>query len=150
MVLTVFTSQQTLPEVCSEQDEMDFLMEALIIRYTLRFLYWWWAGGKGVTQVIRTVNSLAGVQKRNPAFFFTRWRFSSIWVTDFSYLFISNKVTEVRLLHICCGLMPVSSWAPHSSGMGKRIGRARLRKLMHWDKGSIIGKAKAGLVSKAT
>lgn len=28
--------QQTLPEVCSEQDEMDFLMEALIIRYRLR------------------------------------------------------------------------------------------------------------------
>lgn len=24
--------QQTLPEVCSEQDELDFLMEALIIR----------------------------------------------------------------------------------------------------------------------
>lgn len=25
--------EQTLPEVCSEQDELDFLMEALIIRY---------------------------------------------------------------------------------------------------------------------
>lgn len=26
------SSRQTLPEVCSEQDELDFLMEALIIR----------------------------------------------------------------------------------------------------------------------
>lgn len=31
--------QQTLPEVCSEQDEMDFLMEALIIRYSLRAFF---------------------------------------------------------------------------------------------------------------
>lgn len=30
--IVVFSSQQTLPEVCSEQDELDFLMEALIIR----------------------------------------------------------------------------------------------------------------------
>lgn len=27
-----FSFPQTLPEVCSEQDELDFLMEALIIR----------------------------------------------------------------------------------------------------------------------
>lgn len=36
MILTVFSFQQTLPEVCSEQDEMDFLMEALIIRYSFK------------------------------------------------------------------------------------------------------------------
>lgn len=30
--LPIFSSRQTLPEVCSEQDELDFLMEALIIR----------------------------------------------------------------------------------------------------------------------
>lgn len=51
MALTAFISQQTLPEVCSEQDEMDFLMEALIIRYSLRDFYSWWAGGKRVMQV---------------------------------------------------------------------------------------------------
>lgn len=28
-----FSAPQTLPEICSEQDEMDFLMEALIMRY---------------------------------------------------------------------------------------------------------------------
>lgn len=78
MVLTVFTSRQTLPEVCSEQDEMDFLMEALIIRYSLRFLYWRWAGGEGVIQVIRIINALAWVWKSNPALFFTRWHFSSM------------------------------------------------------------------------
>lgn len=89
-VFTVFTSQQTLPEVCSEQDEMDFLMEALIIRYSLRFLYWWWAGGERVMQVIRVIYPLAWVQKRNPALFFTRWHFSSIWVTGFGYLFLSR------------------------------------------------------------
>lgn len=31
--LPIFSSRQTLPEVCSEQDELDFLMEALIIRW---------------------------------------------------------------------------------------------------------------------
>ncbi|KAE8289941.1 ALK tyrosine kinase receptor [Larimichthys crocea] len=30
---------KTLPEICSEQDEMDFLMEALIMRCTVRQLY---------------------------------------------------------------------------------------------------------------
>lgn len=30
--IVVLSFQQTLPEVCSEQDELDFLMEALIIR----------------------------------------------------------------------------------------------------------------------
>lgn len=28
------SAPQTLPEICSEQDEMDFLMEALIMRYS--------------------------------------------------------------------------------------------------------------------
>lgn len=30
--VAICVSNQTLPEVCSEQDELDFLMEALIIR----------------------------------------------------------------------------------------------------------------------
>lgn len=59
MVLTFLTSQQTLPEVCSEQDEMDFLMEALIIRYSLRFLDWWWTGGRGVMQLMRIISPVA-------------------------------------------------------------------------------------------
>lgn len=30
----ILSAPQTLPEICSEQDEMDFLMEALIMRCT--------------------------------------------------------------------------------------------------------------------
>lgn len=32
LLVNLFFHFQTLPEVCSEQDELDFLMEALIIR----------------------------------------------------------------------------------------------------------------------
>lgn len=32
LLVNLFFLFQTLPEVCSEQDELDFLMEALIIR----------------------------------------------------------------------------------------------------------------------
>jgi len=32
LLVNLFSLFQTLPEVCSEQDELDFLMEALIIR----------------------------------------------------------------------------------------------------------------------
>lgn len=32
LLINLFFLFQTLPEVCSEQDELDFLMEALIIR----------------------------------------------------------------------------------------------------------------------
>lgn len=66
MALTAFTSQQTLPEVCSEQDEMDFLMEALIIRYSLRgFLLMVRRGKKSTTGNHRINYSLACVQKRS-------------------------------------------------------------------------------------
>lgn len=35
----IISAPQTLPEICSEQDEMDFLMEALIMRYCFCFMY---------------------------------------------------------------------------------------------------------------
>lgn len=70
MALTAFTSQQTLPEVCSEQDEMDFLMEALIIRYSLRgFLLMVRRGEKSTTGNHRIIYSLACVQKRSLSYF---------------------------------------------------------------------------------
>ena len=55
----------------------------------------------------------------------------------------------------CHGLTPASSWAPHSCSltlpprMGERIIKVKVRKLMGWDKDSLIGKAKATQASKA-
>lgn len=70
MALTAFTSQQTLPEVCSEQDEMDFLMEALIIRYSLRgFLLMVSKEKKSTAGKHRIIYSLACVQKRSSVLF---------------------------------------------------------------------------------
>ena len=36
----------------------------------------------------------------------------------------------------------------HHSGMGERIGRVKVRKLVGWDKNSLIGKAKAAHMNK--
>ena len=56
----------------------------------------------------------------------------------------------------CCGLTLAGSWAPcrysltvPHSGMGERIGRVKVRKLMGWDKDSLIDKANAVFTSKA-
>jgi len=35
------------------------------------------------------------------------------------------------------------------TGVGERVGRVKMRKLLGWDKDSLIGKAKATQVSKA-
>ena len=56
---------------------------------------------------------------------------------------------------MCCGLIPVGSWAPHSrlftplSGMGERIRRVKVRRVVGWDKDGLIGKVKAVHAGKA-
>ena len=46
-------------------------------------------------------------------------------------------------------LSPTQPFTTPPGGMGERIGRVRVRKLMGWDKNSLIGKAKAAHTSKA-
>lgn len=56
---------------------------------------------------------------------------------------------------VCWGLAPVISWAPDShlltapSGMGERIRRVQWKKILGWDKGSLMGEATAVHASKA-
>jgi len=59
------------------------------------------------------------------------------------------------VVQYCCGLTPASSSAPCSRsltppcGLGERTGRVKVRKLVCWDKDSLIGKAKDAHASEA-